>query len=265
MQNCLINTRNCCVSNYGVRIIYLYKSNKIIDVSVSKLRFLLKCMCIMPFKLLVKFIKYNNYDIIYTMDSLYYTTNIIENHITPVILYVSLYSNQNNDTKKKLYIDTNVESPIAIPIDNYYNNSPTIVKNTTNMDISPENKPMDISHDTNMISVNECPDDKDITMIELSTKKEIIESKVNEDIVMVEVSDKKDSIDNNEFDITSNFRLYNNSIPLWVFIKNENINLDNYNMIKIKYMLNNKIEIIDINIAENINKLLYSLFITSTN
>jgi hypothetical protein len=216
----------------------------------------------MPFKLLVKFIKYNNYDIIYTMDSLYYTTNIIENHITPVILYVSLYSKRNNDTKKKLYIDTNIESPISIPIDNYYNNSPTLVKNKP-MDISPENKPMDISHDTNMISVNECPDDKDITMIELSTKKEIIESKVKEDIVMVEVSDKKDSIDNNEFDITSNYRLYNNSIPLWVFIKNENINLENYNMIKIKYMLNNKIEIIDINIAENINKLLYSLFIHS--
>lgn len=271
MQKCLVNIRNCCVSNYGVNIIYLYRPDKIIETNVSKLKYVLSCLCFMPFKLLSKFIKYYNYDIIYTMDNLYYTTNIISNHITPVILSVALYSNINNEssneTKKCLYIDTNVESPIAIPIDNYYN-SPTIIKNKS-MDISPENNsyPMEISPNNNsmecspdnkMLNVNECPDDKDITMVELSSKKEIVISDVKDDkdIVMIDVSPKKDVF----YDMTTNFRAYNSSIPLWVFIKNENVNLDMYNMIKIKYMLNNKIEIIDINIAQNINKLLYDLF-----
>jgi hypothetical protein len=78
---------------------------------------------------------------------------------------------------------------------------------------------------------------------------------------MIDTTEIKNT-DNNYLDVTSNFKLYNNSIPLWVFIKNENVNLEMYNIIKIKYMLNNKIEFIDINIAQNINKLLYELFNT---
>jgi len=255
MQDCLINFRNCCVSNYGVNIIYLYKHNKIVDMSISKLKYILSFLCCIPFKLLSKFIKYNNYNIIYTMDNLYYTTNIIENHITPVILNISLYSNLNNP-KKKLYIDTNVDSPISIPINN---NSPTIIKNyTVSLDNTPEmsniNTALDCSNDNNILTVNECPDDKDITMVEISDKKD-------NDTIMIDTTEIKNT-DNNYLDVTSNFKLYNNSIPLWVFIKNENVNLEMYNIIKIKYMLNNKIEFIDINIAQNINKLLYELFNT---
>ena len=60
MKNCLIGTRNCCVSNYGVTIVYLYNDNKIIDINDSKLKCLLSCLCVIPFKLLSKFIKYYN-------------------------------------------------------------------------------------------------------------------------------------------------------------------------------------------------------------
>jgi len=78
------------------------------------------------------------------------------------------------------------------------------------------------------------------------------------------MSEKKNDVETvetvEEYDITNNLKLYNTSIPLWVFIKNENIDLDKFNTIKIKYMFNNKIEIIDININANINRLLYELF-----
>ena len=292
IESC-INLRNCCISNYGVNIIYLYKNNKIIDVIDSKLRFLLSCLCFVPFKLLTKIIKCYKYDIIYSMDNLYYTTNIQTTHIIPVILYATLYSSSN--IKKKLFIDTNIDSPVNVPIDNYYSNSPTLIKpnkidavsvnSASNNDpvmSSPNIKPetdnktddnktddnkidiIDCSPDNKILSVNSCPCDNDITMIELSNK-EITIAEIddnNNNIIMIEMSEKKNDtkIDEFELDITNILKLYNTSIPLWVFINNENVDLNKYNTIKIKYMFNNKIEIIDININLNINRLIYDLF-----
>ena len=307
IESC-INLRNCCISNYGVNIIYLYKNNKIIDVIDSKLRFLLSCLCFVPFKLLTKIIKCYKYDIIYNMDNLYYTTNIQTNHIIPVILYATLYSSAN--IKKKLFIDTNIDSPVNVPIDNYYSNSPTLIKpnkidavsvnsasknnsvmsspnikhetsdnkiddnktddnkiddNKTDDNKTDDNKTdiMDCSPNNKILSVNSCPCDNDITMIELSNKEiTITEIEDNKDIIMIEMSEKKNDtkIDEFELDITNRLKLYNTSIPLWVFINNENVDLNKYNTIKIKYMFNNKIEIIDININLNINRLIYDLF-----
>jgi len=247
MQSCLIGTRNCCVSNYGVTIVYLYNNNKIINVNETKLRYILSCACVIPFKILSKFIKYYNYHIIYKMDNLYYTTNILSNHITPVIMNVTIVS--EIITKKiNLYIDTNIDTPVNI----ITNNSSTLIKNNIQspvpMDMSPDNN-MDCSSESKDmdVTIDECPDDKDITMVSLSGKKE--------DVV-------ETTCDRLSEDITTNFRLYNNSIPLWVFIKNENINLDNYKIIKFKCMINNKIESNEINILKYINKPLYEIFIS---
>jgi len=200
------------------------------------------------------------------MDNLYYTTNVKSTHIIPVILYATLYLPVIK--KNKLFINTDVDSPQHIPIDNY--NTPTIIKTNSDMDCS-DNKdnsvPMDCSTtpDNKMITVNSCPYDNDITMVEISNNEiTMTDMEDNTDIVMVEMSEKKNDVETvetvEEYDITNNLKLYNTSIPLWVFIKNENIDLDKFNTIKIKYMFNNKIEIIDININANINRLLYELF-----
>ena len=277
MKNCLIDTRNCCVSNYGVTIVYLYNDNKIIDINDSKLKCLLSCLCVIPFKLLSKFIKYYNYHIIYKMDNLYYTTNIKENHITPVIMNVTIADEIFITKKINLYINTNIDTPDNILV----NNSLTLIKNNNQspvpMEMSPDNNPMDCSPNNNdlILTTNECPDDKDITMVEISGKKEVVIgiSENKDTLTNCSSENKMESLDtthnithdithNITHDITTNFRVYNNSIPLWVFIKNENINLEKYKIIKIKYMLNNKIETIEVNILQNMNRPLYELFIS---
>jgi hypothetical protein len=284
MRDCLIKTRNCCVSNYDTNIIFLYKHNKIIDVKLSKLKYLFNCLCILPFKIISKFIKYYNYDLIYKIEDLYYTTRLESNHIIPIILNVSI-NTINNPTKIIPPIITNIstieQTTKAIILTEQSINTETCIKDNTLTDNSiKDNILTDNSIKDNTLTDNSIKDNiKDNT--KAIEKKDTITTSIIENIVQIETTSNKISIaptatiinttnditlqineapNISSYDITTKFRLYNSSVPLWVFIKNEDIDINKYNIIKIKYFMNNKIEISNINIKQNMNKLLYELF-----
>ena len=68
MLSCLIKSRNCLVSNYGVTINYIYNNDKVVDMSKSFYRYFIcifKYLCCVPFCCIKKLIAPD--DMIYNM------------------------------------------------------------------------------------------------------------------------------------------------------------------------------------------------------
>ena len=75
------------------------------------------------------------------------------------------------------------------------------------------------------------------------------------------VNCNNDDKDNEEtLDITNLIKVYNNSIPLWVFIKNNNIDTDKYDSIRFTYLYIAQMRTKEILIDTYKNECIYKIF-----
>lgn len=240
MISCLVNTRNCLVSNYGVNINYIYNKHGVVNVQKSCLYYLFKCLtyaCCIPFNC-IKSCFVPRYNIIYNMDNLYYTTDTEYTKISPIILSVKAYRK-------------------SIPI---YQPSPTAIYNKLTIDTSTPS-------DNVVIHINDVNTNQE-TKQELKEEpkeepKEELKEEVNiADTKIEETKIEETKLDNDKLiDITQEFKVFNNLIPLWIFIKVTRLNLNKYDTIQFTYLLNSKMNIREININEMKDMQLYKLFI----
>jgi hypothetical protein len=182
------------------------------------------------------------------MDKLYYTTDTEYTKIAPIILSVKAYKKdipiyQPSPTNiyNKLTIDTSTPSnDIAVCINNLETKNTTAQENETKTEIDTDTK----------------------TEIDTDTKMEI---KLEENTKEIEQQDgqiEETKIDEDKLiDITQDFKVFNNLIPLWIFIKVTRLNLNKYDTMQFTYLLNAKMNTREININEMKDVQLYKLFI----
>jgi len=221
-----------------------------VNVQKSSLYYLFKCLtyaCCIPFNC-IKSCFVPRYNIIYNMDKLYYTTDTEYTKIAPIILSVKAYKKdipiyQPSPTNiyNKLTIDTSTPSnDIAVCINNLETKNTTAQENETKTEIDTDTK----------------------TEIDTDTKMEI---KLEENTKEIEQQDgqiEETKIDEDKLiDITQDFKVFNNLIPLWIFIKVTRLNLNKYDTMQFTYLLNAKMNTREININEMKDVQLYKLFI----
>jgi len=214
MISCLVNTRNCLVSNYGVNINYIYNKHGVVNVKKSSLRYFFGCLtyaCCIPFSCIKSYFT-PKYNIIYNMDDLYYTTDTEATKITPIIIS-------------------------AKAINTMHPSSPTIIQ------CEPK-----LEEDNIIIEIKDTLD-KPIENMNVTNQNNELKIDIN-------------SPDNNIFiDITNEFKVFNNLIPLWIFIRVVKLDLTKYDKLEFIYLLNGKMNTKKIIINEMKDVQLYKLFI----
>lgn len=248
MISCLVSTRNCLVSNYGVNINYIYNKHGVVNVQKSSLYYLFKCLtyaCCIPFNC-IKSCFVPRYNIIYNMDKLYYTTDTEYTKIAPIILSVKAY-------KKDIPIyqpsPTNIYNKLTIDTSTPSNDIPVCVNN------------LETKNNTAQETKTEEPNTQD-TKIEIKPEENITQEVEQEIEQEIEQQVEETKIDEDKLiDITQDFKVFNNLIPLWIFIKVTRLNLNKYDTMQFTYLLNAKMNTREININEMKDVQLYKLFI----